>query len=31
LEDLVEFIAAGTIAALMLVYLTYAMFNPEKF
>ncbi|MCX5751106.1 MAG: K(+)-transporting ATPase subunit F [Candidatus Saganbacteria bacterium] len=25
------FIIAGIIAVLLLVYLTYAMFNPEKF
>jgi K+-transporting ATPase KdpF subunit len=30
-ECLMDFVVAGIIALLLLAYLTYAMFNPEKF
>jgi K+-transporting ATPase KdpF subunit len=30
-EHQMEFIVAGIVALLLLAYLSYAMFNPEKF
>ncbi|MBK9322023.1 MAG: K(+)-transporting ATPase subunit F [Bdellovibrionaceae bacterium] len=31
MEEFMDFIVAGLIGCAVLVYLTYALFNPEKF